>query len=230
MRIISLAEFCAVLLFSSSIAMSGESQQKSQDPVQALKQLQQQRATDFRSTFIEHADASSEEKHRLIAEFQARQKDSLRLVREKIESMKNAQPPPPLAIVRKIEIPDWAGPEYEEFLVQRAELHNQRAVLFDSLRNRSVGERGSAFEEWQKQNRDAIAGIRVQIAKAAQEAQSSGAATQLEIKTTIEAAVEWRFTLAERRAFVASQLEIVKRVQEEKKRADQEQIAKPLAK
>lgn len=77
-------------------------------------------------------------------------------LRDAAIAMAARQTPPELPFIEEIQLPEGASRNMEEFLLQRAVLHNSRVELLNRLHQATEEERQQALETLQSQNEEAL--------------------------------------------------------------------------
>lgn len=156
-----------------------------------IRQAQQEIANASVAAPAPHGQQASQD-------IQQRNRARLEVLRGQLKAAVMAKAPPEIAIIRQVEIPENASSAREEFIVQRAQIQNQRAFLLNSMRHANSEERQAALRQWDVNNRKLVAGLREMAAAVVEENRSKPVPEPLAVPPDASPAI--RAFLTERRA------------------------------
>lgn len=149
--IVASAALYAGALSNPAALFAGEQAQQAHDEFQAerMKLGQEKRAL-----FERFRSRPAKELGEAMQTWRRDNHRRLQALQEQAQAIRQLNGSPELPVFSEIEIPEDASIELEEFLVKRAELHNERARLLNELRDATDEVRANALRQWDEQNRE----------------------------------------------------------------------------
>ena len=141
-----------------ALASSALAQNPSAPPAGAADQetffAERQRVHDeLRAVRERHRNAPAAMREQALQQWREENKARLAALREQAVRLAQIKPTAEPFLVETVQLPPNATQELEDFLVERADLHNERVLLLNQLRDASAEAKAQALASWHEQNR-----------------------------------------------------------------------------